>query len=188
MNKQVTNSAWYHRNDCPEPGIYYLDPRLPIARHIEWTRSSGDTFYSSPEPDNYNYAILAPEPLDTKFIRNQVFYHDLHRQGWISVYFVLNLQQAQFTQWLEQQPWRSYWYCWRPPKLRPMKPLLWNRLHALELTLTEKLYLDGYYEKFVAKYPCDGLAEFIHNRLGPARADLKQLISVQIERELEYDT
>lgn len=191
MPRPLIKANWHNniKQDIIQDSIQNTDPRLAIARHIEWAKSySNDTIFSLPEPDNYNYAVIAKQALDTGFIQNQVFYRERYGRFWVSVYLVPTEQDPAWTAWLQRQDYIRYWYCNNAQPLRIPRPLLWSRQDAIELSLTEKLYIDGYYERFIAKYHCDGLAEFVNNRLGKARANLKQLISDQDEQELEYDT
>lgn len=105
--KHRTKTPWLLR---VEPAKAFIDPRLPIARHTGWVRPTGTvTEYATPEPDNYNRAIFAPEPVDCAFVENQVIYYDEKRQGWFTVLLVEPEQMAEYEAWAAKQNWYARW-------------------------------------------------------------------------------
>lgn len=186
MSHNLGPTLWRHRWG-PDSKLYYPDPRIALARHIEWNRNGlGETQFTIPEPDNYNYAILADRGVECDVIKNQVFYKDTHRNGWITLYYVPDDQDQCFNAWLAQAPWRSYWRSNRPVAVRQPRPLLWNRQRATELTLEERLYTQNYYRDFFAKYFSDDTKTFVERILGRPR-DLLEIYRVQEEPDNEYD-
>ena len=164
-------AVWKHRTPPPSNWVF-IDPRIALARHIDWQKTYDETEFSLPEPDNFNFATLSQRPLFCESVKNQVWYQDFYKSGWISLYLVTPQELPAFKDWLKQQPWRSYWRTGKPLPLRTRRSMLWNRRTATELTLEERLYLSGYYKNFIAKYFADGHAEFVYRRLGEPRGRL----------------
>jgi hypothetical protein len=179
---------WIFRYNKPQQGITYIDPRIPLARHIEWSRpSTSFTDFSTPEPDNYNYAVLADRAYDCDFIRNQVFYHDVARRGWIGLYMVSDVVNMRFVRWYNLLAWRAVWHNRRYVPVRPRRSLLWNRAGSSEYTDNELLYTMGYYRNFIHKYDLNSAHnEFIQDVLGVPRGILN-IAPIQDELENEYD-
>jgi hypothetical protein len=145
------------------------DPRLVIARHIGWSRPlSTETTYTTPEPDNYNYAGSHQRPIDCEFIKDQVFYFDNRSQRWWSVYYVQDEQVTDFLTWAEQQ---NFEFCWRSyhrtNKLRNRRRILHFRLNSPEQTDNERLFNMGYYDQLQTEFNLD-----ISERLGPPRKNM----------------
>ena len=155
-----------------------IDPRIAIARHINWYRGkSVDTANPVPEPDNYNRSIFADKPYDCKFIKDQVFYFDKARTAWFSVYYVPESQVEEFDAWVEQIKFHAYWLHTHTPKPRPQRSLLWGRGNVSErfLTENERLHTLGYYENLKVKYFSDDI-EYIDSLLGESRDLLKNFV------------
>ena len=168
MNEVGTGWGFYpptKQRDIP-------DPRVAISQHIGWVRSTTlDTDYTTPEPDNYNFAILADHAIDCKFVKDQVFYLDRKGMGWWSVYYVPDNDVDLFTIWMKQQRFKMYWSNNRSPKVRPRRRMLYSNNRTVELTLNERLYAMGYFKDFSVKYLGDDDAMLLE-RLGPARAEV----------------
>lgn len=97
----------------------YIDPRLPVARHIGWTKMFGpDTEFSVPEPDNYNRAILNKKPVECLFVEDQVIYKDVSKDMWITLMYVPEEQLYQYDEWLWQLRPEAYWQHTNAPKIR----------------------------------------------------------------------
>ena len=143
------------------------DPRVSIAVLTAWAPLKSDNRQSmGVEPDNYNFAIYDDKPLDLKFIQNSVFYKSNHPglTGWFSLYVVEEKSQATlFNQAvLKIQP-QAVWRYSRAKPVRPYKPLLQKDISGPNknyMTAEERLWQQGYYEKFQHKY-FDGDERFI---------------------------
>lgn len=169
MNKR---NPYYIRNlklriKIKEPEF---DPRLPISQHLLWQKSSqAITEYTTPEPSNYNRALIADQPIECKFIQDQVFYRDLKTNKWFTVYYVPPAQITEFDLWIIEQDFLFRWYHPQPPEIKIHRKLLHSR-HNGELTANERLFGMGYYAKLTSKYFSDNDTMLLE-RLGPARAE-----------------
>lgn len=155
-----------------------VDPRIAIARHINWYRGKGmDTANVVPEPDNYNRAVFNSLPCECSFIKDQVFYYDKNRNAWFSVYYVPEPQIEEFNIWIKQITPGAYWQHNTTPKPRVKRTLLWNRGNVSErfLTENERLHTMGYYENLKIKYFSDDMA-YIDSLLGESRDLLKNFV------------
>jgi hypothetical protein len=165
-----------------------VDPRIAIARHINWYRGkSAETANSVPEPDNYNRSIFADKPCECKFIKDQVFYFDKAKNAWFSVYYVPESQFEEFNLWIQEIKPSAVWHHTTTPKPRPQRPLLWNRGNVSERFLTdnERLHTLGYYENLKLKYFSDD-PEYVDSLLGNARALLKDFVPEE-QSDADYE-
>lgn len=155
----------------------YKDPRIPIARHIDWHKTyAKEVEFTKPEPDNYNRAVCADRRLECNFIKDHVFYHDFsldRSEKWWTVYYVPDHKIKQFDDWIKQQQFDLLWVSARTAKINDRKPLLYARKNS-DMTLNERLYTMGYYKKLENKYFSDN-NKMLLERLGPARAALNDL-------------
>lgn len=149
-----------------------IDPRSAIVKHIGWTPNTishgAITEWRTPEPINYNRAVVADRPLDCEFVRDGVFFRDEETGKWWSVFLVPREQSIQFKHWADQQPIDFFWYHSRPPALRQGKKLLFNNKKAVDITVNERLYQLDYYQKFAVKYFA-GDQTIVRQQLGPIR-------------------
>lgn len=165
------------------------DCRLPLAGHIGWTSGWGSdvTNWQLPEPDNFNLAVFARQPLDCPFVQNQVFYYDKRLKGWISMVSEFDKQKiTDYIAWAQRQPIIAYWHYLRVHQLRTRKKLLeedYRKEVSPHLTMNERLFQLNYYDKL--KYKCDN--EFIvERRIGkPRLLVLQNLPEVDFECDLE---
>lgn len=151
------------------------DPRIAIARHIAWYKSSTEyTEFPTPEPDNYNRAVIANVPIDCSIVEDQIFYYDRQRKHWISMMYVPEEQIIEVDSWIKQCKPRAVWSHSKPPHVKPRKSLLWTRGNISDKNMTdnERLYTLGYFEKLKIKYFSDD-TEYVDSLLGEARAILK---------------
>jgi hypothetical protein len=150
----------YIDNTCPT----LADPRMPVTRHIAWQLPTTVTMYSGAEPDNYNFAIFDTRPHDLKFIQHQCWYkvdqliNRKRVQGWMGLYVAEErLQSILFNrEILKIQP-RAVWRYNKAKLIRTKRTELQReKLHYKKetgyLTTEERLYQQGYYEKFKNKY------------------------------------
>jgi hypothetical protein len=159
------------------------DPRIAIARHIGWTKTtSTETEYSLPEPDHFNYAGLSNKPIECPVIENQVFYQDKKTKLWWSVYFVTEQKNELFLSWGENIDFDLYWTPLKPTRMRQRRGLLKAKTKISDHNQTdnERLYTMGYYENLKVKYFNDD-AEYVNSLLGPARAVLKNPIPEELD-------
>jgi hypothetical protein len=149
----------------------FPDPRIAIAHHIGWERPLGnDTDFHVPEPDNFNYAVKADKPMECPHVDFHVFYKNPDGTWW-TTYLVTAQNKDDFLDWADPIDFKLCWFNKRSPKLRTKKPMLWARKAAQELTLNERLYTMGYYEKFSSKY-VDDSGEILSSRMGIARTTM----------------
>lgn len=148
----------------------FPDPRVAIASHIGWTKPVGlDTDFHVPEPDNFNYGIKADRPYDCPHVPYQVFYKDYDGLWW-SVYLITDDIKNDFLIWADPIKSDLRWTYGRTPKSRRRRPILQAKKSAAEMTLNERLYTMGYFDKLsnVSQTANDVLVD----RLGPLREDL----------------
>jgi hypothetical protein len=146
------------------------DPRLAISKHIGWTRPlTHITDFSTPEPDNYNYAVFNEIPYECPFLENQIFYKDKKQNGWWSVYHVPEEQKQEFLDWAEPLPFGICWMAQRYSKMRQTRTLLHARAHSVEQTTEERLFTMGYYELLQKEFEID-----ISDNLGQPRPNMPQ--------------
>lgn len=132
------------------------DPRLPIAKHINWNRAlTNITDFCLPEPDNYNYAVFNPLPWECPILVDQIFYKDKKLNGWWSVYYVPEEQREEFLEWAEPLPFQMCWHAQRSSKLRHRRTLLWAKPASTEQTIHERLYTMGYYDNLQTTFNID---------------------------------
>jgi len=163
------------------------DPRIAIARHIGWIKStSPDTEFSLPEPDHYNYAGLSAKPIDCPFLTNQVFYQDRKTKQWWSVYYFTEEQNEEFLAWADPINFNLCWTPYRPTRMRTRRGLLRTRTKISDTNQTdnERLYTMGYYENFKVKY-FNNDATYVDSLLGPARAVLKNPVPEELD-DIDY--
>jgi hypothetical protein len=162
------------------------DPRFPIADHIGWTRPTLklETDWSTPEPDNYNRAIMASKPILCPFLKDSVFYRDNVRSAWWSVYLVPPDQIEVFNEWFDQQEHIIRWHQPHPAAIRCRKGFLYNRKNGSDITAEERLFCMGYYAKLSSKFFADDDAPLL-KRMGTVRADLLDIINA-MPRDYDY--
>jgi len=111
---------WTYNTDRPKRD--YLDPRLPVARHIGWTKLFGtETMFCVPEPDNYNRAILTKKPVECVFVEDQVIYKDLGKNMWITLMYIPDEQLGEYDAWMTRLQPEAYWQHSNAPKIRYRK-------------------------------------------------------------------
>jgi len=153
------------------------DPRLALAKWLGWKKTNyADTEYCTPEPDNYNRAILASTAIDCTIIEDQVIFYDKQAQAWITLMYVPDEQINAVDSWIEQCKPQAWWIHLRAPKIKPQRGMLWVRGNINEHNQTdnERLYTMGYFDEFKVKYFSDD-PEYVDSLLGEARASLKNL-------------
>lgn len=143
-----------------EPKHQFIDPRLAVVKHTEWTAQAkdGKTMHSLPEPDNYNFAIFTLLPHDIHDVKYQCWYRDKRRGGWFNLYVIQTVEEANaIHRWLQNNTWLAYWDWSISPKLRTKMPRIENdnrrmfRKIKSEYTFDELLYVQGYYDKLVER-------------------------------------
>jgi len=160
MPKHNTQYWQYINDNCPP----LPDPRIQVTRHIAWQMPTDLSLYTGVEPDNYNFGIFDSKPYDLKFIQNQCWYkidQNIKRKrihGWFSLYVAEErLQSILFNrEILKIQP-QAVWRYPRAKLIRTKRTELQReRFHVKKetgfLTTEERLYQQGYYEKFRTKY------------------------------------
>lgn len=104
-----------------KPKRDFIDPRIPIARQLAWTKLTGDTPYSVPEPDNYNRAIISDKPVECKFVEDQVIYKDTNKNHWVTVMLVNDDSISEYNLWLDRVKPRAHWQHTRAPKIKKQR-------------------------------------------------------------------
>lgn len=165
---------WIYSSNYTGPQTL-IDPRIPVARHLAWTKSSTPyTEYSIPEPENYNRAIFTTKPIELTWIRDQVIYKDAYRNGWITLCFLPESQVKKFDDWVLLMD-MTYWRHIKPGNIKIHKPMLQRGASVNDMSLDERLLTMGHYKNLVVKY-FDGDPQYVRSRLGEARANLTDLI------------
>jgi hypothetical protein len=153
----TSTPIWHFKGDATKQHL--PDPRTAIVRHIQWTKpvygtkNRGLTDWSVPEPDAYNSALFAQQPIDCPFIKSQVWYYDETRQGWFSVYYIEAEQKLEWARWFINKPWTAHWTVFKQSQLRKTRPMLAERKrsNSEELTLHERLNELNYYSALLNK-------------------------------------
>lgn len=169
-----------HRQDFP-------DPRIPIARQIGWTKTNNTfTEFTTPEPDNFNRAVLTKKIIDCPLVEDQVIYYDKIREGWITVMYVPQEQVELVDSWISNCDKLAVWCHLRAPRIKPQRNLLWARGNIRDDTQTdnERLYTMGYYENLKVKYFSDD-ATYVDSLLGEVRTALKNYVPEEYSEEVE---
>lgn len=152
------------------------DPRIMIAMHINWQKPTGpETLFHTPEPDNFNRAIMAKRAIMCDFIEDNVFYRDLLRDKWWSFYHVPINQLPAFDAWIKQQHYDLLWQHKKAAAVRQRRTLLWNKQSAPDLNLNERLYAMGYFDNLERKYFSEDNA-MLTTRLGSLRSEAKEIM------------
>lgn len=111
---------WTYNSQRPKRD--YIDPRLPLARHIGWTKLFGaSTIFSVPEPDNYNRAIITKKPVECVFVEDQVIYKDINKNHWITLMYIPDEQLGEYDAWMIRLKPEAYWQHTMAPKIRYRK-------------------------------------------------------------------
>jgi len=153
----------------------FIDPRIAIARHIGWKKSTCDvTDYPTPEPDNYNRAIFTRKLWECPLVEDQVVYYDQNKQGWMTVLYVPQEDIIAVDRWIQNLPTIAVWRHLKPPKIKQQRGMLWVRDNISDNNMTdnERLYTMGYFDELKVKYFSDD-TEYVDSLLGTARAILK---------------
>jgi hypothetical protein len=171
MNYNNTRD-WHTLPACEFPEL--PDPRVAIARHIGWTKTtSAFTEYTTPEPNNYNRSVCDVKYRICNFIEDQVYYFDAHRQLWFTVYYVPEQQITEFDIWMDALSVQARWRPSLCSKLRPQRRLLWAKASTSDHTLTdnERLFTLGYYDELRSQhFTTDD--SFLNSALGQRRSVL----------------
>ena len=161
-----------------------VDPRVPIAKHLNWTPSV-TTAWSQPEPDNFNASLFSSVPLEYPKAKHQVFYKDNIRNGWFSVYYIKPTLSLDWDEWYRTQPYWAKWYSTKHAAFRNKLTLLKeDKTHrqTRDLSYNERLYQMKYYEKL--KYKCDD-GNIVDVRVGQPKQGLLDSIDPLPEVEDE---
>lgn len=131
-----------------------VDPRIAIAKHLDWRSITKNTTWTQPEPDNYNAAIFSSLPLDYAEARHQVFYRSDYHKGWFSVYYIKPSLIETYHDWIQTQPCWATWFTVKPAAFRYKLTILENKPHrqTRDLSESERLYQMNYYNRL--KYKC----------------------------------
>lgn len=106
----------------PRPRREFSDPRLPVAKHIGWQKLFGsETMYCTPEPDNYNRAIMTKKPMECVFVEDQVIYKDLNKDMWITLMYIPDDQQGEYETWINRLQPCAHWQHANAPRIRYRK-------------------------------------------------------------------
>jgi hypothetical protein len=164
------------------------DPRLAVARYTGWKKlHTPETDYCTPEPDNYNRAILSHSPVDCTIVEDQVIYYITASKLWITLMYVPEELAVQVDTWMAQCKPLAYWQHNKPPKIKQQRGLLWARGNMRDDTQTdnERLFTMGYFDEFKVKYFNDD-ATYVDSLLGEARASLK-VLQPEVEEHDEFE-
>jgi hypothetical protein len=185
---QTYRAPWRLRSDCRVKDL--PDPRLAIARQLYWSKSCNEyTDYTQPEPDNYNRAVYDTKRHFCEFIEDQVFYYDLRRRAWISVYYVPQHLFTEWQTWCDLRDPPAWWRQHKPVKLRQKKTVLYTRanISQKEITDNERLYSLGYFDTLKDKLKYFHEGTNLTSRLGLPRDRLDELLQ-DVEDSCSNDT
>jgi hypothetical protein len=153
------------------------DPRIPIVHHIKWQPPQygalpvkGYTDWSSPEPDVFNYAFFAGQPIECPFVENQIWYYEPYHQGWFSVYYVKDEMKLAWARWFIQQPFIAHWAVFKQSQLRKTRPLLMEKKRKTkdyDMGLNERLHEMDFYSLLLNKVE-EGAKFSVIQRIGEA--------------------
>jgi hypothetical protein len=116
------NKYIFWEYNMPKPRRDFSDPRLPVARHIGWQKLFGaETMYCTPEPDNYNRAIMTKKPIECVFVEDQVIYKDLNKDMWITLMYIPDDQQGEYETWINRLQPCAHWQHTNAPRIRLRK-------------------------------------------------------------------
>jgi hypothetical protein len=168
-----SNLIWHYSGDFGKQNL--PDPRTAIARHLQWTKpvygkeGRGLTDWSTPEPDTFNSALFALEPIECPFVECQVWHYDELRNGWFSVYYIKPEQKLAWARWFMQQTWLAYWTVFKPSQLRKTRSMLAERRrkNSDEITLNERLDQQEYYSSLISKVE-ESAKDSVLQRIGKA--------------------
>jgi len=161
------------------------DPRLALAKQTGWKKMHIDvTEYPTPEPDNYNRAILAHIPIDCSIVEDQVFYK--YKDSWITLLYVPEDQCTEIDSWIIQCRPMAVWCHLKPPRIKPQRGMLWTRDNISDKNMTdnERLYTMGYFDELKVKYFNDDTS-YVDSLLGTARAILANPVPEEQDDEVE---
>lgn len=173
---------WTYHNEYPGTRNF-IDPRLPIARLTGWKKATGDfTECPTPEPDNYNRAIVTNKPLECLLIEDQVIYFDQYHKHWITLMYVPEEQINDVDLWIKCCNKSAVWCHLKPPAVKKQRALLWTRdnMNSTNMTENERLYTLGYYKNLKIKYFNDDTT-YVDSLLGSARAVLDDPIPEELD-------
>jgi hypothetical protein len=161
-----------------------VDPRIAIAKHIDWRTSTKQTTWSQPEPDNYNASIFSSIPLEHPDAKHQIFYKSEHYRGWFSVYYIKPSLAIAYNDWTYKQPFWAKWYSQKHAAFRNKTTLLGDKPYrqTRDLSVNERLYQMKHYERL--KYKCDD-GNIVDVRVGQPHPGLLDFIDSQPEVEDE---
>lgn len=146
------------------------DPRIVIAKHIGWEKKTNKfTEWHTPEPDNYNRAVLAPTIIECGFIRDHVFHYDSAYKLWWTIYYVPPDARPHFDNWLLEQAWHIRWYFDHAVQVRERRKLLTPDNIRSDVTDNERLFTMGYYANLHSKYFSEGTDDWLLSRMGTIR-------------------
>lgn len=153
-----TTPVW-HFNEGFEK-IELPDPRIAIAKHINWTRPAYGkdvgkfTDWSIPEPDNLSAALFANKPIECEFLTSQVWYRDTKRNAWFSVYYLDKDTKLEWLRWTMNKPFIARWTVFKSSQLRRNRALLEEKKRQSkyeELSLNQRLAQMNFYTGLLSK-------------------------------------
>lgn len=158
---------------------FTFDPRAIISKHIAWDGykgSSDTTSWSIPEPDNYNFAILAAKPIEYPGVNDQCWFK--WEEFWLSCYYDHSLEYIDFIRYTFTQDFIAYWHPRRKIKPKIRERLLDRDIRKNIISLPENhiLWYQNHYTGL--KYKCDDFDTIVEKYIGipyPATEDLEPI-------------
>lgn len=145
-----------------------IDPRMAIVRHIGWDRTtSDDTPWTTPEPNNYNRAIMVARPAIPPMVKNCICYQQEDKFWWMVSLVTADIKSL-YDAWEFTQPYHVRWFHPNAPGIKPQRKLLYGQNKNCDITANERLFAMGYYANLSSKYFGDDDTMLL-SRLGPVR-------------------
>jgi hypothetical protein len=187
MSNMSSPKIWNH-NDPNLPAKKMRDPRIKVGFHMGWsTYHASWTTWPTPEPDNFNRAILADKPIDCELTKNCLYWRDQTGKWW-SLYIIAQDKMLHFEIWLKSQTIEVLWVHNSTPEIRTRRAMLHAYRHdSIDFTDNEWLYIKGYYKNFVSKYYSQRLEDFVAEQLGPPRQAVLEYDLSQFELQEECE-
>jgi len=193
MQEKNSNRRWVLNNEIKSV-VLLGDPRVKLAQHIAWqppkmvNHPRGTTSLGL-EPDNYNRAVVYAKPCYIPDIRNQIWFKDPSKNGWVSLYYVSEQELPIYNAWRVNN---DYWASWSA--FKAVQPREYINPIALKARNTEKNYVKTrlYEERlhdqgYVLRLRERGVSqEYIDSKLGHARPLMQTVEDTVAELELDF--
>lgn len=167
MTSRVSNQTnWSYHSQHRDLNLTF-DPRVAIARHIDWAQTgSKQTSWSIPEPENYNFCLVAKKPIENNLARAACWYLHDKTHLWISCYYAPAVASIDLVRWVYKQDYMAYWQPVRRLSYKSRERLLDQgvRKNNKEVPLNHLLLFQNVYDSL--KYKCDDYDTIVEEYIG----------------------